>query len=55
VVLALTAWPLIAIALRLQPEMSLLSAPVAMIIVSGFVLFEATLFVVIQFLFRKLT
>ena len=53
-VLALTAWPLMMLALRLQPAMSLLSPPMAVVMVTGVVLIEATLFVMIKLLFRKL-
>ena len=53
VVLALAAWPLILLALKLQTEMVLWSPPVAIATVTGFVLFEAALLTAITFLFRK--
>lgn len=53
VVLVLTAWPLIVLALKLQPEMALLSSRMVIVTVVGFVLIEAGLFTGIQLLFRK--
>jgi hypothetical protein len=53
VVLALAAWPLILLALKLQTEMVLWSLPVAIATVTGFVLIEAALLSAITFLFRK--
>ena len=53
VVLALAAWPLMVLALILQPQMAVLSPPMAIVIVTGFVLIESALFVAIKLLFRK--
>jgi uncharacterized membrane protein YozB (DUF420 family) len=53
VVLVLTAWPLIALALKVQPEMALLSPLMAIVTAIGFVLIEAAWFMMIKSLFRK--
>jgi hypothetical protein len=53
VVLALTAWPLMVLALKLEPQMDLLPPPLAIVTVTGLVVIEAALFVVITMLFRK--
>jgi hypothetical protein len=55
VVLALTAWPLMVLALELQPQMAVLSPPMAIVAVTGFVLIESALFIAIKLVFRKLT
>jgi hypothetical protein len=52
VVLALVALPLMLLALKLQPHMPVLSQPMAVVIVTGFALIEATLFIAIKSLFR---
>jgi hypothetical protein len=53
VVLALAAWPLVVLALKLEPHMAMLSTPMAIVTVTGFVLIESALFIVIKLLFRK--
>jgi hypothetical protein len=53
VVLALTALPLMVLALKLQPEIPVLSRPMAILVLTGLLLIEGTLIVVVKFLFRK--
>ena len=52
VVLALTALPLLLLAVELQPHMPVLSQPMAVVTLTGFALIEATLFMTIKVLFR---
>ena len=53
VVLALTAWPLLALALTLQPKIASLSPSIAVVALTSLVLIESALFTVITMLFRK--
>jgi len=53
VVLALTAWPLTVLALKLQTHLVLWSAPMVVATVTGFALIEAALLTAIKLLFRK--
>ena len=53
VVLSLTAFPLIVIALKLQPHMPILSFPAVIVVIAALVLAEATVVVAIKWLFRR--